>query len=128
MNGTTSAIGPHLLDRLGEVPLVALRVGAAVAPVPERQVVRLLDDSRARVLRLRIVAVDVVDEHVQERRTTHVGRVAESTRWLSEVDPAAVGCDLELCVQPAGGARRPPLLAEAERLREELDRGRAVLV
>src|SRR5438874_12454582 len=49
-------------DHLGEVPLVSLRIGAAVAAVTERQVVELLDDPRARVLRALVVRIDVVDE------------------------------------------------------------------
>jgi hypothetical protein len=75
-----------------------------------------------------MVAVDVVDQHVDERRASDRGRVAESLGWLSQVDPAAVRCDLELGVQASGGPGGTPLLAEAERLREELDRGRAVFV
>src|SRR6266550_618682 len=105
-----------------------MRVGAAVSPVPERQVVRLLDDPRALGLGARVVAVDVVDEHVDLGCAADVGRVAESSRRLAEIDQAAAGRDLELGVQAARGARCPLLLAEAERLREELDRGRAVLV
>src|SRR5207253_1778784 len=105
MNGTTSVIGPDLLDRLGEEPLVSLRVGAAVSPVPERQVIRLLDDPRALGLGARVVAVDVVDERVDLGCAADIGWVAESSRRLAEIDQAAAGRDLELGVQAACGAR-----------------------
>src|SRR4051794_7066135 len=116
MNGTTSVIGPHLLDRLGEEPFMALRVGAAVSPVPERQVVRLLDDARALGPGARGVARGVVDEDVDLGCAADVGRVAESSRRLAEIDQAAAGRNFELGVQAAGGARCPALFAEAERL------------
>src|SRR6476646_1011907 len=128
MNGTTSAIGLRLRNRLGEVPLVALRVGAAIPSVAVVLVARLLDDLRARALRTRVVAVEVVDDDVHQRRLADHARVAESVQRLAEVDPAAAGRDLELRVHTAGAPGRPHLLAKAERLREELDRGRAVLV
>src|SRR6476469_8198861 len=128
MNGTTSGIGPCLRERLRVVPLVPLRVGAAVPSVAVVLAARLLDDSRARALRTRVVAVDIVDDYVHQRGLADDARVAESFQWLAEVDPAAVGRDLELGVHAAGAPGRPHLLANTERLREELDRGRAVLV
>src|SRR4051794_21248692 len=128
MNGTTSVTCLRLRDRLREGPLVPLRVGTSVPPVPERQIVRLLDDPRTRGPRPRVVAVDIVDEHVDLRRAPDRGWVAKPVRGLAEVDPAPAGCDLELGVQTACAARCPPLLAEPERLREEFDRRDAVLV
>src|SRR5438128_2243737 len=128
MKGTMSANGRLLRRRLGEVPLVALRVDAAVAAVAVVPVGRLLDDPCARVLRARVLAVEVVDDHVHERRLADDGRIAVSLPGLAEVDPAAGGTDLELGVHAARAPSRPHLLAEAERLREEPDRGRAVFV
>src|SRR5438270_4077990 len=117
MKGTTSATGHLLRQRLGEVPLVALRVDAAVAAVAVVPAGRLLDDPCARVLRAHVVAVEVLDDHVHERRPADDGRVAESLPGLADVDPAAVGSDLELGVHAARAPGRPHLLAEAERLR-----------
>src|SRR5438876_11380199 len=112
MKGTMSASGRLLRQRLGEVPLVALRVDAAVAAVAVVPVGRLLDDPCARVLRARMVAVEVLDDHIHERRLADDGRVAVSLPRLAEMDPAAVGSDLELGVHAAGAAGRPHLLAE----------------
>src|SRR5436190_3700804 len=128
MNGTTSVTCLRLRNRLREGPLVPLRVGTAVPPVSERQIVRLLDDPRTRGLRPRVVAVDVVDQHVDLRRAPDHRWVAKPVCGLAEVDPAAAGRDLELGVQTARAARCPPLLTEPERLREEFDRRYAVLV
>src|SRR6476661_9684885 len=128
MNGTTSAIGLRLRNRLGEVPLVTLWVGTAIPSVAVVLVARLLDDLRARALRTRVVAVEVVDEHVHQGGLADDARVAESVQRLAEVDPAAAGRDLELGVHSACTPGGPHLLAKAERLREELDRGCAVLV
>src|SRR4051795_13497068 len=126
--GTTSGIGIPWSDRLRERPLVALRIGAPVAAVAERQVNELLDDRRAGVPRALEVGVDVVDEDVDDRGATDVGRVPEAARRLAEVHAAAARADVELRVEPSGGARRAVQLAEPERAREELDRRLAVLV
>src|SRR6476469_9942281 len=108
MNGTTSGMGPRLRERLREVPLVPLWVGTAVPSVAVVLVARLLDDPCARALRTRVMAVDVADDHVHQGGLADDARVAESVQRLPEVDPAAVGCDLELGVHAActlGGRR-----------------------
>src|SRR6476469_5501578 len=128
MNGTTSGIRPGLRERLREVPLVPLWVGTAVPSMAIFLVARLLDDPCARALRTRVMAVDVVDDHVHQGGLADDARVAESVQRLAEVDPAAAGCDLEFGVHSACTPGGPHLLAKAERLREELDRGCAVLV
>jgi hypothetical protein len=110
------------LDRLREVPVVALRVAAAVPADPERQVGRLLAHVRAGRLRTLVVAVHVVDERVDGRRRSDRSRIAIAARRLAEVDAPAVGRQLELGVEPAAAADRPVDLAEPERADGELDR------
>src|SRR5919106_5019354 len=127
MNGTTSVIAASYVDRLCEVPLVALRVDAAVPAVAERQVVELLDDARSGCARPLAVFLNGVDEDDHLGGTPDRGRVPEACRRLADVDVAAVA-DVQLGVQAAGRARRPVDLMEAERAGEEVDRGLAVLV
>jgi hypothetical protein len=116
------------VDRLREVPLVALRIGAAVAAVAEREIVRLLDDLRPGGLRMLAVAVDVVDEDVDQRCSPDGRRVPEPPWRLPEIDAAAVRSDFQLGVQAACRADGAVDFAEAERAGDELDRRLAVLV
>src|ERR1700730_3253727 len=111
--------------RGGERPLVALRVAAAVAAVPEGEVDELLEDLGAFCLRAVMVCVDISGEHVRHRCAADCGRVAEARRRLAGVDRAAqLGLELEM--QPARGAGRTVGLAEAEGAAEELGGGLAV--
>ena len=94
----------------------------------ERRVDELLDDRGASGLRAFVVGVDVVHEHVDERRAAHLGRPLKAGRRLADVHAGAVRRDLELEVRAARGAGRPVDLAEAEGARQELRRGLDVLV
>src|SRR5881392_3097478 len=82
-------------DRLREEPLVSLWVDAAVPPMAERRVGRLLDDRGSGRLGALVVPVDVVDEHVNARGRADRCRIAKAARGLAEID-AAAGCRLQL--------------------------------
>jgi hypothetical protein len=113
---------------LREVPLVSLRIRTAVSAVAEGEVVQLLDNRRAGVLRAVVVVFDVVDEDVGVRGSADSRRIAKLARRLADIDPAAAGRDFQLGMEPAGAASRAVDLGKAERAREEVDRGLAVLL
>lgn len=94
----------------------------------ERRVDELFDDDGACGLRALVVGVDLVHEHIHQRRAAHLRGALEAGRRLAHVDAGAVRPDLELEVHATRGTGRAVDLAEAEGAGEELRGGLDVFV
>ena len=105
---------------------MALGVAAAVAAVACNVVVQRLHDLGARGDGPRLVGIDVVDEHENERRPVACG--LGNPRQLSDVESACAIRYLELRVESACAADRAIDLAETERAPEPVDRRPGVAI
>jgi hypothetical protein len=111
--GEISHTSRRAFEYLGESPLMAFRVTAAVAAVAKRQVDEILGDCCALGLRTVVMGIDGRDDDVDDRCPADRGRIAKARRWLTCIHKPAKFC-LELEVEAAAGPDLSVGLPKAE--------------